>query len=110
MNRSDWFFKVVKEVIEISKDITQHGYTPAKILEIIIFYSVLFSYYHYRLVGKREWAIVEKDLVQFANTKLLRDWLDPEADPPPGFPPVEQFDTAFIAYLRDLQPAPPQTR
>jgi hypothetical protein len=101
MNRSDWFLKVSKEVVEMMKGKTQ--YDAALIVQIISFYSVLFSYYHYRLVGKREWAVVEKDLTQFAHTPQLREWLHPGARPPAGFPPIRQFDGFFISYLRDLQ-------
>jgi hypothetical protein len=103
MNRSEWFFKVLKEVTDKLKDIQVTGYTDAKILEIIIFYSVLFSYYHYRLVGQREWIIVERDLAQFVRDKRLQDWLAPRAVQPAGFPPVGNFDDRFIACLRDLQ-------
>lgn len=33
----------------------------------------------------------------------MQKWLDSSGQPPNGFPPVDQFDNNFIAYLKDLQ-------
>jgi len=107
LNRSEFLYKVVKEVSDKSVTIRETGYTSKVILDIIRFYSTLFPYYYYRLVGDQEWGLIEKDLSQFVQKEeILWNWLDPRGRRPKGFPPVGQFDEKFIAYLRDLQSRP----
>lgn len=86
INRSEWFFKVLKEVTDKLKDIRITGYTDDKILEVIIFYSVLFSYYHYRLVGQRENGLSLKETcLNLFEIKECKSGWSPEQSNEPRF-------------------------
>ena len=103
LNQAEWFSRILNEVESKSERISTEGYTPENILTVIIFYSKIFPYYHYRLIAARMWVIIERDLSQFLELPIVRDWLRPGAVEPRGFPSIGQFDCKFIAYLRDLQ-------